>query len=68
MPIDRWIDVDRLDAYKKLLAMPREKPLRGMLRNHITQPGVTGATVMVEHKNKCVRHLMYRQLELKGDL
>ena len=68
MSIERWIDVDRLEAYKELLAMPCEKILQGKLRHHITQQRKPDALYLVEHKNKFVRHLMYRELALKGAL
>ena len=64
----RWIDVDRLEAYEKLLSLPVDAPLQGKLTHHVTQRGKTDALLLVEQKNKFVRHLMYRQLELKGDL
>ena len=61
------VDLDRLLAYRQLLATPDEKFLRGKRGHHITAPATP--KINIERlKARFVKHLMYNQLRRDGDL
>jgi hypothetical protein len=62
------IDLDRLDAYRRLLALPIDPTIKDQIGHRVTQPGQPLPTLIADLKNKFVRHLMVRQLERDGDL
>ena len=62
------IDLDRLDAYRRLLALPTDPTIKDQIGHHRTQDGQTIPTLIQDLKEKFVRHLMERQLDRDGDL
>jgi hypothetical protein len=62
------IDIDRLNAYKKLLAMKDDPEIEKLRGHKITAPVKKKKNNIEELKKSYVRHLMHRQLQLRGDL
>ena len=62
------INLDRLDAYRRLLALPPDPAIKDLIGHHRTQEGKPMPTLIHDLKEKFVRHLMSRQLEREGDL
>jgi len=63
-----FIDIDRLNAYVKLLAI-KDDPEIAKLRGHkITAPVKKKKDNIEELKKSYVRHLMHRQLQLRGEV
>ena len=62
------IDLDRLTAYRRLLALPVDPTIKDLIGHHRTQYGHPLPTLIHDLKHKFVRHLMARQLERDGDL
>ena len=64
----REVDMERLQAYGKLLALPIDDPLIGTIGHHVTQQGKDDRFKIEHMKSQFVRYLMRRELELKGDI
>ena len=64
----REVDMERLRAYEKLLAIPIDKPLIGNLGSRLTQQGKEDRFKIENMKSQFVGYLMRRELEMKGEL
>jgi hypothetical protein len=62
------IDIDRLHAYRKLLAMKDDPEIEKLRGHKITAPIRNKKHNIEELKKSYIRHLMHRQLQLRGDL
>ena len=62
------IDLDRLSVYEQISSIPDDPCVKNCIGNHRTQPGKPSGTLALDLKSKFMRHLMYRQLDMNGDL
>ena len=61
------VDLERLTAYRQLLARPTDPTLAGRFGHHVTAPA-TPTLNTEDLKSQFVRWLMYYQLARDGDL
>jgi hypothetical protein len=62
------IDLERLIAYKQILLLPDDPVIKDYVGYRRTQPPKSSGTLVTDLKAKYVHYLMYRQLEIDGDL